>query len=154
MISRKTPSGLNIKNVRNNQAGFGLIEVVVGMFLLSILLVGMMGFTNAFLTGQKRQQQMVHGMNAGQDVMEYYRGYLRDTTQIDSLRNVVNLNGSAELPEQMRIVQNTQYKVKGRLVSAGIDGKTLKLTSSVFWVKGKKTDTVKVALNTYIRRRS
>lgn len=139
---------------KTNQNGFGMIEVIMGMFLLSLVLMGMTGFTTSYLCSQKRHAQMAQGVTAGQDVMEYYRGILRDTAQIDSFRTIISKNGKVELPEQIRTYQNTVYKINAELNNIGVDGNTLRLTSNVKWSKNTAAqDSQVVALNTYIRRR-
>lgn len=140
----------------SQMAGFSLIETVISMFILSVILMGMAAFSTASMKNQNRQIQTVAGMDAGQDLLEYYRGYYKDQNKFDALLSSLHQNGNElALPTQSKKIKRTTYVIHSHIDNTSIDNNTIKVSAEVKWAKmGVASDSNSLVLSSYIRRRS
>ena len=63
----------SIKKVSNDGNGFSLIEIIVGMFILSMALMGMAILTGAVIQGNSHGDKLTEASILAQDKIEYFK---------------------------------------------------------------------------------
>lgn len=67
-----------------NRSGFTIVEVILGMFILSLILIGLSGAMFSFVQTNKRSRDIANATSIGNKLLEKVRMKSYDDIQADS----------------------------------------------------------------------
>ncbi len=136
--------------------GFTIMEILVSTGILSILLLGITAFNKTAFNSQRHSHNFTGGITLAQNQLESYKAILSDTCVFDSLAELV-ATSTVKLPFKAKkdTIKNTQYLLDGYISKGTVRVNTLLIVSRSVWLGNLgNTDSGRVCLRTYIRRKS